>query len=104
MTKIYVAEFQGLAETGQSDSVPILTVPPSLEQTVAIGTQSAASLAFQSTTAFVEISADSICSIAFGPVASVAATANNCRLNANERIIRRVPVGVNEAVAVIVNT
>lgn len=92
MTKLYVAEFTGLAATAQSDSVPILTVPPTLEQAVAISTAtSAGSNGFQPSTTFVEISSDVVCSIAFGTTLSTAiATVNNCRLNANERIIRRV--------------
>src|SRR5712664_1028078 len=92
MAKIYVAEYPGLATTDQSDSVPILALPPTVEYTVIVSAgSSGAAQPIQSTTKFVEISTDTTCSIAFGPTAGGSAGLTNQRLQTNERVIRRVP-------------
>jgi hypothetical protein len=96
MAKIYVAEYPGLAMTDQSDSVPILAMPPTVEYSVIVSAASSgAAQPLQPTTKFVEISCDTTCSIAIGPFPGALNTGsaglNNQRLNANERIIRRVP-------------
>lgn len=99
-SRLYVAEFQSLAATEQSDSVTILPQPPTAEQVVDYSAGVAASLAFRSDTNFVEISTDSICSIAFG--AAPVATVNTQRLNANER--RTFGVKPGSKVSAITNT
>jgi hypothetical protein len=92
MSKIYVAEYPGLATTDQSDSVAILALPPTAEYTVIVSAgSSGAAQPIQSTTKFVEISTDTTCSIAIGPTASGSAGLSNQRLQTNERVIRRVP-------------
>ncbi len=92
MSQIFVAEYPGLATTDQSDSVAILALPPTAEYTVIVSAGiSRSAQPLQSTTKFVEISCDTTCSIAIGPTASGTATLTNQRLNANERVIRRVP-------------
>lgn len=102
MTKLYVAEYSGLAATAQSDSVVVVPAPPTAEQVVDYTAGVAASTAFNPSTTFVEVSTDAICSIAFGtaPVAAI----TNCRLNANERKLFRVPAGQAYKVSAITNT
>jgi len=92
MAQIYVAEYPGLATTDQSDSVAILALPPTAEYTVIVSAGSSRSAQpIQATTKFVEISCDTTCSISVGPTVSGSAGITNQRLNANERVIRRVP-------------
>ena len=98
MSKIYVAEYPGLANaaTGDGGSVAILAVPPTVEYTVIVSAASSGPpQPFAQSTAFVEISCDTTCSIAFGLFPGVIGTGSagltNCRLEANERIIRSVP-------------
>ncbi len=96
MSKIYVAEFPGLASTDQSDSVPILAVPPSVEYTVIVSAgSSGAAQPFRPDTKFIEVSTDTTASIAIGIFPGTANTGSavvtNCRLQTNERVIRRVP-------------
>src|SRR5262245_36994730 len=102
-SKLYVAEYPSLAATEQSDSVAVLPQPPTAEQTVdySAGVTATAN-AFRDDTNFVQISTDSICSIAFGttPVATVA----NQRLAANEKIIVGVRAGSKLKVSAITNT
>lgn len=92
MSKIYVAEYPGLATTDQSDSVAILACPPTVEYTVIVSAGSSGPpQPFNATTKFIEVSADTTCSIAIGPFATGAALLTNQRLNSNDRVIRRVP-------------
>ena len=96
MSKIYVAEYPGLANTDQSDSVPILALPPTVEYTVIVSAgSSGAAQPFQPSTKFIEVSADTTCSIAIGGFPGVLGTGSaglsNQRLNVNDRVIRRVP-------------
>ena len=91
MSKIYVSEYAGLANTDQSDSVPILAIPALAEYTVIVSAgSSGAAQPFQAATKFIEVSTDTTCSIVVGPAGSTAAL-TNCRLQTNERVIRRVP-------------
>jgi hypothetical protein len=96
MSKIYVAEYSGLATTDQSDSVAILALPPTVEYTVIVSAGSSGSAqSIQPSTKFVEISCDTTCSIAIGVFPGTLGTGSaglsNQRLNANDRVIRRVP-------------
>ncbi len=96
MSKIYVAEFPGLAATDQSDSVNILPVPASVEYTVIVSAgSSGAAQPFLPTTKFIEVSTDTTASIAIGLFPGVIGTGSakltNCRLSPNERILRGVP-------------
>ena len=91
MSKIYVSEYPGLANTDQSDSVAILALPPSAEYTVIVSAgSSGAAQPFLATTKFIEVSTDTTCSIAVGPVGTTALLTNQ-RLQTNERVIRRIP-------------
>lgn len=95
MSKIYVAEYSGLAGTDQGDSVPLLALPPLAEYTVIVSAgSSGAPQAFQPQTKFIEVSTDTTCSIAVGifpgTVGTGSATLSNQRLNANERVLRRI--------------
>jgi hypothetical protein len=96
MSQIFVAEYPGLATTDQSDSVPILALPPTVEYNVIVSAgSSGAAKPFQPTTKFIEVSTDTTCSIAIGgfpgTVGTGSALLTNQRLQANERVIRRVP-------------
>ena len=91
MSKIYVSEFAGLASTDQSDSVNILAIPAAVEYTVTVSAgSSGAAQPIQAATKFIEIRTDTTCSFVVGPSGTTAAL-TNCRLNANESIVRRVP-------------
>lgn len=97
MSTIYVSEFAGLAQTNQSDSVPILAVPATTEYTVLVSAGISRSASpIQPTTQFIEISTDTTCSFVIGP-AGTSAALTNCRLQANERVIRRVPTSPQSA-------
>lgn len=96
MSKIYVAEFPGLAGTDQDGSVPILALPPTVEYTVIVSAASSgAAQPFLPSTKFIEVSTDTTASIAIGLFPGVIGTGSagltNCRLQTNERVIRRVP-------------
>lgn len=96
MSKIYVAEYPGLANTDQSDSVAILALPPSIEYTVIVSAASSgAAQPFLPSTKFIEVSTDTTCSIAIGGFPGTLGTGSaglsNQRLNANDRVIRRIP-------------
>lgn len=92
MSTIYVSEFAGLGATDQGDSVNILAIPATVEYTVIVSAgNSRAAQPLQPTTKFIEIRTDTTCSFVIGPAAGTTAALTNCRLNANESIIRRVP-------------
>lgn len=95
MATLRIAEFPGLCRTDQSDSVPILSMPPSVEQSVVVSASGVViTNPFRADTKFVELCTDTTCSIAFGIFASLTTatvTTGNGRMNANERLIRAVP-------------
>jgi hypothetical protein len=82
MATLYIAEYTGFGQTGQSDTVDVLQVPPTNEQLITIGV-AAANVSLLTSTRVIQLSCDATCSVAFG-TAAVATTAN-MRLNANER-------------------
>jgi hypothetical protein len=91
MANIYVSEFAGLANTDMGDSVPILSLPALASYTVAVsGAISGATPTINPKTKFIEISTDTTCSFKVAPTTAPAAALTDCRLVANERIIRRV--------------
>jgi len=100
MSTLYVTEVTHLGVDASGQAIMAPSMPPALEQTVAIAGQSAASNAFGGTTRFVQIHTDAICSIAFGT--NPAATTSNQRLAANETRFYSVTPGMK--VAVITNT
>jgi hypothetical protein len=95
MATLRIAEFSGLGRTDQNDSVAILPVPPTVEQSVTVSASGVViANPFQPTTKFVELCTDTTCSVAFGVFANLTTgtvTTGNGRLNANERVIRAVP-------------
>jgi hypothetical protein len=82
MSTLYIAEFATLLVDARGQEVMAPAQPPVAEQTVSISMSHAESAAFGSSTRFIQIHCDAICSVAFGP-APVATTANQ-RLAANE--------------------
>jgi len=109
MTLLYIAEYAGLAASG-GDSPPATVPAPPLVVQTPISTAGAAtfSAAFNAQTKFVEVSADTVCSIKFSPsTAQVAATVNDIRLAAGERKLFGVPYnpqGAQYVVSAILNT
>lgn len=93
MTKLYVQEYDGLGRTEQSDSVATPSIDTNtVDQVVDFTVGAAASAPFAGTTKWVEVVADSTCSIKFSPAASpVAATVANYRLAAGVPKLVRVP-------------
>jgi hypothetical protein len=100
MAFMYIKELSGLAATDPSDSVLAIVEPDGVvaEQKIAIAAGNTSSAALNPATKWVEISVDAICSYVVGPTATVA----NARLNAGERVLRRVKPGV--LISNIVNT
>lgn len=91
MSKIYVAEYPGLASADQSDSNVVLALPPTVEYTIIVSAgSSGAAQAIQPTTQLIEVSTDTTCSFVIG-TAGGACLLTNQRLNANDRVVRRVP-------------
>jgi hypothetical protein len=97
MSKIYVCEVPGLAATQANEgAVAIVPTPSTIEYSVIVSAASSGPpQPFAPTTAFIEVSADTTCSIAVGLFPGVigagSAALTNRRLNANERITLRVP-------------
>lgn len=93
MTKLYVQEYDGLGRTEQSDSVATPSIDGNtVDQVVDYTAGAASSQPFAPTTKWVEVVADSICSIKFSPSnAAVAATVLNYRLAAGVPKLVRVP-------------
>lgn len=93
MTKLYIQEYDGLGRTEQSDSVPVPSIDANtVDQVVDFTAGATASAPFAQTTKWVEVVADSICSIKFSPaVTPVAATVANYRLAAGVPKLVRLP-------------
>jgi hypothetical protein len=95
MSGLLVAEFPGLAGTQANEgAVAILAVPPTLETQVVVSASGVVFGPFQPSTAFIEMCATTTCSVAFGLFAlltTATVTTGNGRINANERVIRRIP-------------
>jgi hypothetical protein len=101
MSTLYVAEYEMLLVDARGDVVLAPLDPPLAEQTVTIGVSSAvAANPFTTRTRFIQISADTTCSVAFGK--SPTATTGNQRLAANEKVFKGVNAG--DLVAVIENS
>jgi hypothetical protein len=96
MSQIYVAEYPGLAQAEQGDSVSLLPSPPTVEYNVIVSAASSGAAApFQPSTRWIEVSCDTTCSIVIGPFPGVIGTGSanvtNKRLQANERVVLGVP-------------
>lgn len=104
MAKLYITEFarQGRDAAGYLQQNGAAEQPPVAEQTLAIGSSSAASSAFNAATSFVRVHTDAICSVEFGTAPT--ATASTMRLAANQTEYFAVPKGQSYKVAVITNT
>lgn len=106
MATLYVTEFKAMNPSpggwGSQQFLPYPAQPPVAEQTVAIGSSSAASNAFSDLTSYVRVQTDAICSIEFG--ADPTASATTARLAAGQTEYFAVPVGAAFKIAVISNT
>jgi hypothetical protein len=102
MATLYITEVQSLGWVGPASNqlIHAPVMPPVAEQTVAIGSGSTPSAAFNASTRFIQVSTDEVCSIAFG--ANPTATAANQRMAANE--VRYFAVNPGNKLAVIQNT
>jgi hypothetical protein len=119
-SNLYISEYGGLGNTGYDGQVAVPAEDQHLaDQTVVVAGASAVSAAFQqstpalpqppgynrtSATKWVLLTADVSCSVAFGPVGTVAATVGSRFLPANVPVLCRVPENQGWAVAVIQNT
>ncbi len=101
MAKLFITEFSqiGVLSGRIANEVQAPRVPPDAEQTVAIGAASAQSAIFGSSTKFVQLMADVVCSVAFGT--DPTATADTMRLAADVPQLFAVHSG--DKVAVITN-
>ena len=99
MSVLLVSEFSGLGGGPSVDGqIAILPVPPTLETQVTVSASGVVFGPFQPTTQFVELCAQTTCSVAFGlysALTTATVTTGNGRINANERVVRRVP-GFNQ--------
>lgn len=102
MAVLYITEYAGLMPSPVGGQGQIPMEPPLAEQTVAIGSSSAASVAFNSQTRLVRLHTDAICSVEFGTAPT--ATATKQRMAANQTEYKGVPLGASYEVAVITNT
>lgn len=102
MAVLYIAEFNNMGTSQNSQVMQMAAQAPLVEQTVAIGAGSVASSAFNASTTFVRIHTDAICSIKFGTAPT--ATATTARLAAGSTEYFVVPQGQSYKVAVITNT
>ncbi len=101
MTKLYVSEYLGLATAAQSDSVDVVAAPSIADQVVDYTAGVATSAAFNALTSFIEVCADSACSIALGTAPT--ATTANFRIPANQLKRIRVPTGGAFKISAITN-
>lgn len=99
MATLYISEYSEAGIKGPG-MLPVAAEPGATTQTVSIGGASAQSSAFGSTTRFVRIHTDAICSVAFG--SNPTATTSKARLAANQTEYFAVRPG--DKVAVISNT
>jgi hypothetical protein len=89
MSKLYVNEFAGLANPGNYDgSVPLLPLPPIASYTIIVSAGTSGGPNLNPQTTFIEVSTDTTCSFRVSSTTTV--SLNDCRLVANERMIRRV--------------
>jgi hypothetical protein len=102
---LYISEFARVAQQ-IGNPVQVASQPSLADQAVAIGGASTPSAAFQPTTRFVMLSADSVCSVAFGvnPTATNTGANASMRIPANVPLAFEVPVGAGFKVGVISNT
>jgi len=103
MTKLYVAEYSGIASVQTDGAVAVLPQPPTAEQVVDYTAGAAATAnPFADSTEFVELATDAICSVVFG--SAPVATVNNMRMAAGERRLVSVRPGSKLKVSAITNT
>jgi hypothetical protein len=92
MSKLYVVEVAELAGVQSVDgAVAVFPVPTLAEYSITVSAGSSGGPNLQPATKWVELSCDTTCSFAIGPTATASAGLSNARLNANDRVIRRVP-------------
>lgn len=101
MSTLYITEYAYMGQVPNT-AAQMPQEPPIAEQTVAIGSISAASANFNSKTRFIRVHTDSICSVEVG--ISPTATATKGRMTANQTEYRGVPEGGQYAIAVITNS
>jgi hypothetical protein len=99
MSTLYISEFANIG-CDQGQGVQVTSLPPLVEQTVAIAGVSTQSAAFGTYTNFVRLCSDSVCSIAVG--ANPTANGANLRLPANTPEYFQVTAG--QKLACIANT
>lgn len=91
MSLIYVSEFADIAQMSQGDSTEMFASPAITSYTVIVSAASSGGPILRPTTKFVELSCDTTCSFRIDIAATGSCGLTDTRLNANERIRRRVP-------------
>lgn len=102
MPTLYITEYSRQGRDASGFGMIVADEPPVANQTVAIGGSSTQSSAFNSSTKFVRLHTDAICSVEFG--ANPTASTSTRRLSANSTEYFSVPAGGSFKVAVISNT
>lgn len=100
MAKVYISEYVTAPIGNNGQLLAAGAEPSSTTQNVAIGGTSTQSSAFGTTTKFIRVHTDAICSFAIG--ANPTATANSARLAANSTEYFGVTPG--QIIAIITNT
>lgn len=101
MAKVYITEFSGVASM-PGGTAPVGAGVQRNQATITSSGSSQASAAFNGGSKLVRIHTDGIISVAFGPVASVAATTDSMRMAANQTEYFAPNRG--DAIAIITNT
>ena len=102
MATLYITEYARVA-FDPNGPLAMPEEPPLASQTVAIGSGSVASNAFNVATRFVRLNTDAACSIQFG-FPTPTAVATTARMAANQTEYHGVPQGGGYQVAVITNS
>lgn len=99
MPTLHIAEFASLGASPSGDgAVDVFIVPPLNEQVISLlNTMTAIPIPFNPLTNWIELCTDSTCSVVFGPyatlstIATLTSSSGQGRINANERVRRRIP-------------
>lgn len=90
MSLIYVSEFGDVAQMSQGDSTEMFASPAITSYTIIVSAGASGGPILQPRTKFVELSCDTTCSFRIDIAATGSCGIADTRLNANERIRRRV--------------
>ncbi len=111
MAVLYIAEFVNVALAVQGQPPELAPMPPTVEQTLAIGAASVSCTAFASTTRVVRVHTDVVCAIAVGTAPTAvtasgtsASAAGSMRMVAGQTEYFSILPGLSHKIAVIATT